>query len=158
MGNDTESTGPSYDERGKDDEALEQARGRAEQEKARAGETVEHLAGATRAAADDLEQRGDTQIADLARNAASQFSTFADSLHNRNADELVRDARRLAQTNPAMFIGGSVAIGFALSRLFRASSADQTTRSQTNSSGYAGSTPTTGSANSNPSVSDEPRR
>ena len=100
----------------------QQARGRAEEQKSRAGDTVEDVAGAARAAADDLERRGDTQLADLARSAATQFSSFADTLHHRNVDDILRDARRLAQNNPAVFIGGSVAVGFALARLFKVGS------------------------------------
>jgi hypothetical protein len=101
------------------DDPRQQVRGRAEEQKTRAGDTVEDVAGAARAAADDLERRGETQLADLARSAASQFATFADTLHHRNVDDILRDARRLAQSNPAVFIGGSVAVGFALARLFK---------------------------------------
>lgn len=106
---------------GRGDDGREQLRGRAEQEKARAGDTADDLAGATRAAADDLERRGEAQLADMARSAASQFSSFADSLHHRNVDDILRDARHLARTNPAVFIGGSIAVGFALARVFKSS-------------------------------------
>lgn len=101
------------------EEARERVRQGAEQGKGRVEETLADVAGATESAADDLEQRGEAQLANLARQAASQFTSLADSLQNRNADELLGDAQRLAQTNPAMFLGGSVGVGFALSRLFR---------------------------------------
>ncbi len=102
------------------DDAEGLVRDRAEQGKARAGAAADDLAGATEAAGDDLDQHGGAQLADLARNAAQRFSTFAESLHERNADDMLRDARRLARDNPAVFIGGSIAVGFALSRLFKA--------------------------------------
>ena len=101
------------------DKAQDQARARAEAEKDRVGHTVEDGAGATRTAADDLERHGDARLADFARQTASQFSTLADSLHNRSADELLSEARRLAYNNPALFIGGRIGVGFALARLFR---------------------------------------
>jgi hypothetical protein len=101
------------------DEAQDQARAQAEAEKARVGRTVEDVAGATRTAADDLERHGDARLAEFARQTASQVSTLAESLHNRSADELLSEARRLAHTNPALFIGGSIGVGFALARLFR---------------------------------------
>jgi hypothetical protein len=113
-----QSAGANAQRRGVD-EAQDQARAQAEAEKARVGRTVEDVAGATRTAADDLERHGDARLADFARQTASQVSTLAESLHNRSADELLSEARRLAQTNPALFIGGSIGVGFALARLFR---------------------------------------
>ncbi len=140
-------------------DARDEVRGRAEQEKARAGDTADDLAGAPHPAADDLERRGDTQLADLARNAAGQFSSFAESLHNRNADDILRDARHLARTNPAIFIGGSIAIGFALSRLFKSSSSAAHTSAPTGASasfGHSGATAGGGSVDS--PIPDAPSR
>ena len=108
------------------EDARERVRQGAEQGKNRVEETLSDVAEVTRSAADDLEQRGDAQLADLARQAATQFSSFADRLQSRNADELISDARQLAHSNPALFIGGSVGIGFALSRLFRSVGETQT--------------------------------
>jgi hypothetical protein len=113
-----QSPGANEQRRGVD-EAQDQARAQAEAEKARVGRTVEDVAGATRTAADDLERHGDARLAEFARQTASQVSTLAESLHNRSADELLSEARRLAHTNPALFIGGSIGVGFALARLFR---------------------------------------
>ena len=122
------------------EDARERVRQGAEQGKSRVEETLADVAEVTQSAADDLEQRGDDQLANLARQAASQFSSFADRLQSRNADELLGDARRLAHTNPALFIGGSVGIGFALSRLFRAAGESEDQPGTTTGSTSAGAT------------------
>ena len=135
------------------EDARERVRQGAEQGKGRVEETLSDVAEVTRSAADDLEQRGDAQLADLARQAASRFSSFADSLQSRNADELLRDARQLAHDNPALFIGGSVGIGFALSRVLRSvgeteeeGSASGTSAEGTPGAGASGARPHSGVA------------
>lgn len=46
---------------------------------------------------------------------------FADDLRGRNVDELVGDLNRMARNNPGLFIAGSIALGFGLTRFAKAS-------------------------------------
>lgn len=67
------------------------------------------------------DQRHDT-VAEMVENAASQLERFSNHLRDRNLDELVTDAQRLARQQPALFIGGSFAAGLLAARFIKASS------------------------------------
>ncbi len=46
---------------------------------------------------------------------------LADKLHDSSIEDLVEETRRAARRNPELFLLGSIAIGVALSRFFKAS-------------------------------------
>jgi hypothetical protein len=56
---------------------------------------------------------------------STRLSEAAHHLEGRSIDELANDAKRLARENPALFMLGSVAVGFGLSRFFKASEKHQ---------------------------------
>lgn len=85
-----------------------------------AAQKVDTIAESVKAAAAKLEE-GDvgqwsTQIAGM----ADSMTRFSQGLREKSADEVMRDINRLARENPAIFVGGAVAIGFGLTRLMRA--------------------------------------
>ena len=53
---------------------------------------------------------------------AQSMVDLADNLRGKSVDELVGEVNRLARNNPGLFIAGSVALGFGLTRFARASS------------------------------------
>lgn len=60
----------------------------------------------------------------LGRAAASlseHIRTFSEYIDGRSLEECVADARSLAQRNPALFVAGGIALGFAMTRFFKAS-------------------------------------
>jgi hypothetical protein len=69
-----------------------------------------------------LYARGQEGLSQAASAMSRRLSQLADYLEGRSTDELVREARRVARDNPAMFIAGGLALGIALSRFFKASS------------------------------------
>jgi hypothetical protein len=63
----------------------------------------------------------------LSRAAAAlseRVRAFSGYLEDRSLEDLVSDARALAQRNPGLFVAGGVALGFALSRFLKASAGD----------------------------------
>lgn len=80
------------------------------------------------------------QLSDYCVGAARKASEFAEGLRGRSLDDLASDLRGVARNNPAVFVAGSIAVGFALSRFLRASSSHATQRFASNggSSGYRG--------------------
>lgn len=68
------------------------------------------------------------QLSDYCVVAARKASEFAEGLRGRSLDDLASDLRGVARNNPAVFVAGSIAVGFALSRFLRASSAPSTQR------------------------------
>jgi hypothetical protein len=91
-----------------------------EQRKRSAADRVEEIAQAIgRAGA----QFGDNEptVAEYANRFASTVGNLATRLREGSLDDLVEDTRQFARRNPALFLAGGVAVGFALSRFMKAS-------------------------------------
>ncbi|MEX2474024.1 hypothetical protein [Marinobacter sp.] len=87
-----------------------------------ASSTVSHGAEALGRAADSLRDQGEESLAQAVSSIASGLSEYAERLEKRTAEDLVQDLVRLARNNPTLFVLGSVGLGIALSRFFKASS------------------------------------
>lgn len=95
-------------------------------EKAEAGQHrladgADALSDAIDAAASNLDEHDREGLARYARELSSNLANAAGQLEGRSVDELANDAKRLARNNPALFMLGSIAVGFGLSRFFKAS-------------------------------------
>jgi hypothetical protein len=106
--------------------ALESARehGAAQFEQYRdsAAEQIKTLAQTAQSAAQQLQGNDTLGLSHYVTDIAQSMSTLADNLRNKSAEQLLQQASNLARENPALFITGSVALGFGLSRFLRASS------------------------------------
>ena len=85
-----------------------------------AGE-IEKVAQGVKAAAAELEGQDQTGLSHYVGDMAQSMVKFADNLRGKSVDQLVVDVNRLARDNPALFITGSIALGFGLTRFARAS-------------------------------------
>lgn len=95
-------------------------------EKARTGQHqladgADALSDAVDAAASKLDDHDREGLARYARELSTNLANAAGQLEGRSVDELATDAKRLARNNPALFMLGSIAVGFGLSRFFKAS-------------------------------------
>ena len=81
-------------------------------------------------AADALASSGHESLSQAAAALSDQARKFSNYLEDRRLEDLIGDARHLAQRNPALFVAGGVVLGFALSRFLKASAANvsRTTR------------------------------
>lgn len=86
-----------------------------------AADQTEKLAGVVDRASEELRGQDQESLADYAGQLADSMKSFAGSLRQRSLDELVKDTQQLARNNPTLFLMGSVAVGIALSRFFKAS-------------------------------------
>ena len=91
-----------------------------------AAEQIENLAKTASAAAEELQDKDALGISHYISDIAESLSAFASSMRGKSAEEMLQQAGRLARENPALFVTGSVAVGFGLSRFLRASSPDLT--------------------------------
>jgi len=91
-----------------------------EAQKARGVEAMRGLARAIDSAAEELEDQSPT-VARTVHEAARGVKSLSDDLSNRNVSELIDSATQLARARPALFIGGSIAAGFALARFLKSS-------------------------------------
>ena len=86
---------------------------------------VEKVAHSANAAADAIRNQDDLGgLSSYVADIASNLGHFAESLRGKSAEDMLHEANRLARENPALFITGSVALGFGLTRFMRASVPD----------------------------------
>lgn len=93
-----------------------------------AADKVDTLADSVRAAASEMREDDVAHLSRHVADMAGSLGRMADGLREKSADEILHDVRRIARENPTLFIAGSIAIGFGLTRFARASASDATDR------------------------------
>jgi hypothetical protein len=91
-----------------------------EVQKRRGAEAMRRFARAIDSAAAELESQSPA-VARAVHETARRVDGLSDNLSSRNVNELIDSAAQLARAQPALFIGGSVAAGFALARFLKSS-------------------------------------
>lgn len=112
--------------RGKAQEAAGQARSRlreqVDQRSTQAGEQVGSSAQALRATADRLREEGQDGPARAAEQLAGQAEKVGSWLVDSDADRILDDVEEFARRQPLAVVGVGLLVGFAASRLLKASS------------------------------------
>jgi hypothetical protein len=128
-------------------EAAGQARGRVSQEVGRrstqAGEQVSSTAGDARSVADELRKRGKDAPAGYLEQAADRAEWLGGYLQQSDGDRILRDVEDFARRSPWAVAAGGLLVGFAASRMLKASSGERyraslSTRSNGTTGAYAG--------------------
>ena len=130
-------------------EAAGQARGRVSQEVDRrstqAGEQVSSNASDARSVADELRRQGKDAPARYVEQAADRAERLGGYLQESDGDRILRDVEDFARRNPLAVAAGGLLVGFAASRMLKASSGDRYRSSlSTDGSGLTGPTPGNG--------------
>lgn len=100
----------------------------ATQGKDRAVDALDSIVELVDGAADALERNLGSNVGEYAQRAAGAISGFAETLKQKDVEELLEDAKSAVRRNPAVAIGAAAAIGFVLARLVKsAGSEDDTT-------------------------------
>ncbi len=120
-------------------DAAGQGEAQFEQLRERATEQIDSLAEGAHSAASALEGKDALGISSYLGQLADGLGAFADRVRDKSAEDLLHEGARLARDNPALFVAGSVAIGFGLSRFLRAS-AEHGSEAQTDHSPSASAT------------------
>jgi hypothetical protein len=106
--------------------AMGQARGRlsdqVDQRSTQAGERITSTASDVRSIAQELRTQGKDAPANLAEQVAGQADRLGDYLKGASGDRLLRDAEDFARRQPMLVAAAGLALGFAASRLLKASS------------------------------------
>ncbi len=100
-------------------EATDAARNAANEGKNKASEALGTMSRVVENAADLVEEKVGATYGNYARQAAASVSSLADTIQNKDVDDLVEDARDFVRKQPMVAIGAAVAIGFVLTRLVR---------------------------------------
>jgi hypothetical protein len=86
---------------------------------------AEHIEGVTKVlhdTVDQLRQRSPGAVSDYAERAVDGLDSVAQALREQDVRALVGQVEDFARRQPALFLAGSVAIGFALARFLKSSS------------------------------------
>lgn len=92
-----------------------------------AADQIEALAQGAKSFVSEIEAKDTLGMSDYLSDMAESMSGLAGNLRGKSAEQLLHDAANLARNNPALFIAGSVALGFGLSRFLKAGSAPAAT-------------------------------
>jgi len=103
------------------DKATEQV----EKHKETATETLGAFADAIRQAGEQLSQNDQSTAGHMVSQAAKGLETFTRSLEGKRPEELVEAVREFGRRNPTVIIAGSVLVGVALARFFKASAENE---------------------------------
>lgn len=103
------------------EEAKRQGKEQLENYRQSAADELEKIAEGARAAATELEEQDESALSSYVLDTAESLYQLADKLRGKSVEELIQQAGRLARENPALFVTGSVALGFGLMRFARAS-------------------------------------
>jgi hypothetical protein len=118
------------------DSVRQQGTAQFEQYRETAAEQIASLAAGAKSAAENMQDNDTLGLSHYVTDIAASMSTLAEDLRGKSAEELLHKAGKLAQDNPGLFIAGSIALGFGLSRFLRASSPDISAGADSGSSSY----------------------
>ncbi len=107
----------------------EQVKGQLANQKHNAAQRMTPLQAALRETGQQLRNQGQGPVADYADKAADQLERFAGYLRENDVDRLLDDARSFARSNPAVYLGSGVALGFLATRFLKSSSEEAYTSS-----------------------------
>ena len=119
-------------------QARDRVREQVDQRSTQAGEQVQGSAQDIRSIAEQLRTQGKDQPAKLAEQAAEKAERLGGYLKEADADRMLHDLEDLGRRQPMALVFGGLALGFAASRLLKASS---TQRYQATSGGTQRITP-----------------
>jgi hypothetical protein len=106
-------------------QAREKAREQVDQRSTQAGEQVSRAAGDARSVAEELRRQGKDAPARYAEQAADRAERLGGYLKESDGETILRDVEDFARRKPWAVAAGGLALGFAASRLLKASSAER---------------------------------
>ncbi|MBA3676261.1 MAG: hypothetical protein H0W74_02505 [Sphingosinicella sp.] len=101
-------------------QAGDKVRAYAETGKSKATGALDEFSQVVSDAATTIDERLGSEYGEYARRAADAVSGFADTLRNKEVDELFDDGRELVRKSPGVAIGVAAVVGFTLIRLLKA--------------------------------------
>ncbi len=122
-------------------QARDQIRTQIGQRSSDAGQKVREQGGDLRAVGDQLREQGKDGPAKVADQAAHHVERAGSWLTESDADKILQDIEDAARKNPWAVAAGGLALGFAASRLLKASSRDRYQARSGTSGGARGALP-----------------
>jgi len=109
-----------------------------------AADQIEALAQGAKSLISEIEDKDTLGMSDYLTDMAESMTDLAGNLRGKSAEQLLHDAADLARSNPGLFIAGSIALGFGLSRFLKAGSSTAATVTASHDPAAGTSTPPAG--------------
>jgi ElaB/YqjD/DUF883 family membrane-anchored ribosome-binding protein len=109
--------------------------------KTRATDALEELSRVFADTAETIDERLGREYGEYARKASDAVSNFADTLRNKEVDDIFEDATNAVRKSPGIAIGVAAVVGFALARVVKVGLSDG---NEGNSGGGTGNTRSSG--------------
>lgn len=100
-------------------QAGEKARGLVSQGLERSAEALGNVAKLVGDTAPGIEERLGAEYGDYARRAASAIENAANTIAEKDPDELIDDTREFVRNSPGIALAGAAVVGFVLARLLK---------------------------------------
>ena len=100
-------------------QAGEKARGLVTQGLERTAEALANVSRMVGDTAPGIEERLGADYADYARRAACAIESAANTIADKNPDELIDDTRNFVRNSPGIALAGAAVVGFVVARLFK---------------------------------------
>jgi ElaB/YqjD/DUF883 family membrane-anchored ribosome-binding protein len=121
-------------------QATDKIRDYSEDGKDRACGTLDEVSEVIEEAARQIDERLGSEYGDYAHRAAGAVHDFADTLRNKNLEDLLDDTRSIVRKSPGIAIATAAVLGFALVRLVKTGLDDVSGRSGSGIEGGGGRT------------------
>lgn len=100
-------------------QAGERARGLVSQGLERTSEALANVSKMIGDTASGIDERLGTEYGDYARRAAGAIESTANTIAEKNPDELIEDTRNFVRNSPGVALAGAAVVGFVVARLFK---------------------------------------
>lgn len=100
-------------------QAGDKARGLVTQGLERTAEALANVSKMVGDTADGIEERLGPEYGDYARRAAGAIENAANTLAEKNPDELIEDTRTFVRNSPGIALAGAAVVGFVVARLLK---------------------------------------
>ena len=100
-------------------QAGDKARGLVSQGLERTAETLANVSKMVGDTADGIEERLGPEYGDYARRAAGAIENAANTIAEKDADELLEDTRNFVRNSPGIALAGAAVVGFVVARLIK---------------------------------------
>ena len=105
------------------DQAVDKARSMFSGQKDQAVGELSAVAQALHRTGSDLQSEHPT-VGKFTHQTASKIESFVRTIEDKEPEQILSDVKRMARNNPAVFIGGAVALGFIAARFLKTSGPD----------------------------------
>ena len=124
------------------DQGVDRAREFAVGGKTRASDGLEELSRVFADTADTIDERLGREYGEYARKAADAVSDFAETLRNKEVDEIYQDVAGAVRKSPGVALGVAAVVGFAVARVVKVGLDSAGTNGGTGTGGNTGGTRT----------------